>query len=120
MTATSTAHTLSTPTTLVGATPAASNVHALAPGQSMWLYLESGSALYCQAGQVRIHSLWHYQLLLCAEDAPYYNGAHAGWHQVEVLSPQPATLCATQPPPSLWQSSWRAVCEWLGCAPKHG
>ena len=119
MTDTSTAHTLSTPTALASATQAASSVQTLAPGQSIWLYLESGSTLYCQAGQVRVHALWLYDLVLRAEDAPYYNGAHAGWHQVEVLSAQPATLCTTLPPQSLWHNTWRAVCEWLGCTPRH-
>ena len=116
MTATSSAHTISAPATLASAKPTANTAQTLAPGQSLWLNLESGSTLYCQTGQVRVHALWHYDLVLRAEDAPYYNGAHAGWHQVEVLSQQPATLCTTQPPQSLWQNTWHAIGEWLGCA----
>ena len=119
MTPTSTAHTLSSSTPWLIAAQPASNLHMLEPGQSLWLYLDCGSTLYCQAGQVRIHSQWHYDLVLCAEDAPYNNGAHTGWHQVESLSQQPATLCATQPRSGLWQNTWRAIGEWLGCTPNN-
>ncbi len=114
MTATSTAHTRAPSSTGTSAHLPVSSVHALAPGQSVWMYLDSGSTLYCLAGQVRVHSLWHHNLLLCAEDAPYCNGAHAGWYQVEALAQQPATLRATQPPPSLWHNVRRTVAEWLG------
>ncbi len=88
--------------------------HRLAPGEVLWLNLESGSTLYCQAGQVRIHALWLPHLQLDAEAAPYRNGARAGWHQVEALVQRPATLHITQPPQSLWQSTWRAIAECLG------
>jgi hypothetical protein len=92
----------------------ASCLQTIAPGQAVWLYLEGGSTLYCQAGQLRIHSAWYYNLLLNAEDTPFCNGAHAGWYQIEALTLQPASLQITQPPQSLWHNMRRGLSEWLG------
>ncbi len=111
---TASTHTLPTASPRLGAAAPATSLQHIEPGLGLWLYVEGGSSLYCQAGQVRVHSLWNRDLRLCAEDAPYCNGAHAGWYQVEALAQQPATLHITQPPQSLWQNTLRTLGAWLG------
>ncbi|QMV74980.1 hypothetical protein HS961_20235 [Comamonas piscis] len=87
---------------------------AFRAGQGQWLYLEAGSSLYCNAGQLQISSPWHSGLRLVAEDAPHCNGAHAGWYWLQAEGLQPAQLLVQVQAYAGWGAGWRSVANWLG------
>ena len=102
------------------ATTAPATLLNIAPGRALWLYVEAGSSLYCSAGQVHISSPWHGDMALAAEDAPYCNGAHAGWYWAETRSAEPAQLqlmCKTYAGRGglgSLKDLWQAATQWMG------
>ena len=86
----------------------------IAPGQGLWCHLEAGSTLLCTGGHLQISSPWSPALQLDAGDAPYCNGAHAGWHWLEAQGSEPVQLHLAERAYAGWHGAWLALARWLG------
>ena len=86
----------------------------MAPGQGLWCHLEAGSTLHCTGGRLQINSPWSYALKLSAGDAPYCNGAHAGWHWLEAEGSEPVQLHFAERAYAGWHGAWESLARWVG------
>ena len=86
----------------------------IASGQGLWCHLEAGSTLLCTGGRLQISSPWFAALKLSAGDAPYCNGAHAGWYWLEAEGSEPAQLHLAEHAYAGWHSARLALSRWMG------